>query len=195
MAAAFTEQEKNSIRAALKKSAQECIPTVGMRGATVEQLAKSAGISKGAFYDFYESKERLFFEVMEDWHEVLYTAAMKVLEERTDLSSAERAAEAVLRVCGILEENSLMNFLENDLPYLLRKLPPEVLSKHYHSDEVHIREILRQSNLQLTVSPEVACAAVRLLFLSLTNQRQIGKCFPQVLELAVRSVCSRLISN
>lgn len=195
MAAAFTEQEKNSIRAALKKSAQECIPTVGVRGATVEHLTKSAGISKGAFYDFYESKEHLFFEVMEDWHEVLYSEAMKVLRERTDLSDSDRAAEALLRVCEILEKNMLMDFLENDLPYILRKIPPQVLQRHYHSDDVHIGEILRKSGLHLTQPPEVACEAVRLLFLSLTNRRQIGKYFPQVLELTVRSVCSRLISN
>lgn len=195
MAAPFTEKEKESVKKALKQAASECISTVGMRGATVERLAKSAGISKGAFYGFYETKELLFFEVLEDWHGELYREAMDVLLNRTDLSSSERAAAAIMRVCDILQKHSLIGFVENDLPLLLRKIPTDVLNKHYHGDDVHIRDIIRQSGLKLKQPPEVACAAVRAIFLSLQNRGQVGEFFPQALGLLVRGVCEQLIAS
>ncbi len=195
MAAPFTEKEKERVRKALKQAASDCISTVGMRGATVDRLAKSAGISKGAFYEFYDTKELLFFEVLEDWHGALYRAAMDVLTNRTDLGGSERAAAAIMRICGILQEHSLIGFVENDLPLLLRKIPTEVLNEHYHGDDVHIRDIIRQSGLRLKQPPEVACAAVRAIFLSLQNRSQVGECFPAVLELMVRGVCDRLVGS
>ena len=195
MAAPFTEKEKESVKKALKQAASDCISTVGMRGATVDRLAKSAGISKGAFYEFYDTKELLFFEVLEDWHGALYRAAMDVLTNRTDLGAPERAAAAIMRVCDILQKHSLMTFVENDLPLLLRKIPTEVLDQHYHSDDVHIGDIIRKSGLRLKQPPEVASAAVRAIFLSLQNRSQIGECFPTVLELMVRGICDRLVDS
>lgn len=41
---------------------------VGMRQTTVDQLVEAAGISKGAFYKFYSSKEMLFLDLLEDLH-------------------------------------------------------------------------------------------------------------------------------
>lgn len=195
MAAPFSEQEKKIVRQALKKAASDCVSTGGMRGATVERLAKSAGISKGAFYEFYESKELLFFEVLEDWHSVLYRAAMDVLENRKDLNGPERAAKAILSVCEILQEYSLMDFVENDLPLLLRKIPQHILKNHYHSDEVHITDIIRKSGLILKQPPEVACACVRAIYLSQQSRGQIGEAYPAVLELMVRGLCEQLVSN
>ncbi len=195
MAAPFSEQEKVSVRNSLKQAASACISTVGMRGATVEGLARSAGISKGAFYEFYATKELLFFEVLEDWHGALYHAAMDVLENRKDLNGPERAAAAILRVCGIFQEHSLVGFVENDLPFLLRKIPEDILRDHYHSDEVHITDIIQESGLRLKQPPEVACAAVRAIFLFMQNRSQIGASFPKVIELLVRGVCEQLVCD
>jgi AcrR family transcriptional regulator len=69
MAVGFTENEKIIIREKLQSAAQQCLKTYGVRKTTVEQLTKIAGISKGAFYNFYEAKEILFFEVLEKFQE------------------------------------------------------------------------------------------------------------------------------
>ena len=37
----------------------------GLKKTNVEEIAEAAGISKGAFYIFYESKEALFMDVIE----------------------------------------------------------------------------------------------------------------------------------
>lgn len=195
MATAFTEQEKTLIVKTLQETARECAATIGMRKTTVDQLAESASISKGAFYKFYETKELLFFEVLEGWHAALYSAALEVLMTRGDLSNSERAAAAVLKVCEIIEQNSMMDFFENDLPYLLRKIPFEILAQHYHGDESHLREIIAQSGIPLTQPPELACAAIRALFLTLPHRKQIGEQYQQVLRLLVQGACDRLVSN
>ena len=95
MATAFSEQEKQMIHAKLMEEARKCISTIGMRKTTVDQLAYGADISKGAFYKFYDSKEMLFFEVLESLHTEIYDAAFSVLDSRRDLPEAERAARCV----------------------------------------------------------------------------------------------------
>jgi len=193
MASAFTEQERTAIQSALKEAAQECAATIGMRKTTVDQLAERAGISKGAFYKFYETKEYLFFEVLEDWHSEVYDAAWKMWEFHTDLPDSQRVAEALLEACRVMEQNSMMDFFENDLPYLLRKIPSEDLKKHYHSDEVHICELFKRTGIQLKQSSDITSATIRGLILTLSHRKQIGESYHQVLKLLVQGACEQLV--
>ena len=119
--------------------------TAGMRKTSVEQLTEAVGISKGSFYKFYESKELLFFAVLEDIHTELYEVARKVLAEQDKQPEARRAEMTLLAVCRQLSDTGAMHFIENDAEYLLRRLPPEVKTEHYHDDETHICTLLQES--------------------------------------------------
>ena len=63
---AFTDEQNEQIRKDLIREARRCGITIGMRKTSVEQLTNSVGISKGSFYKFFDSKELLFFAVLED---------------------------------------------------------------------------------------------------------------------------------
>jgi AcrR family transcriptional regulator len=63
---AFTETESWQIRARLTKAGRETFGRRGLRGTTVDQLARAAGISKGAFYRFFDSKEALLLALVDE---------------------------------------------------------------------------------------------------------------------------------
>lgn len=68
MAAPFYPHEQEKIRAALLDAAMRHACTTGMKHTTVDQLTEEVGISKGAFYHFYASKEMLFLSMLENWY-------------------------------------------------------------------------------------------------------------------------------
>ncbi len=78
---AFTDEQNEMIRKDLIREAWRCGVTIGMRKTSVEQLTNSVGISKGSFYKFFDSKELLFFAVLEDIHTECFAAAAEVLTE------------------------------------------------------------------------------------------------------------------
>lgn len=192
VAKAFTEQEADIILQNLKAAARRYAASRGVRKTTVDELAREAGISKGAFYKFYSSKEMLFFEILEDMHTEIYAAAADVLRRNHANSSADRAAGAVLAACKIMAESGMMDFLEQDAAFLLRKIPAEVQEKHYHSDAVHIKELLSSAGLEPNGGMELAAATVRGLFLTVSHRENIGPLYPQVLDMLVRGACQRL---
>ena len=101
---AFTDYETEQLRKALLKETRHCAVTLGMKKTSVEQLTKAVGISKGSFYKFYESKEMLFFAVLEGIHSELYGVADHALSETDGLPPSARAAKAVLAVCRRLSD-------------------------------------------------------------------------------------------
>ena len=169
---AFTEEQNETIRRDLIREARCCGVTVGMRKTSVEQLTEAVGISKGSFYKFFDSKELLFFAVLEDIH--------------------TECLAAILAACRWLSETKAFVFIENDAEFLLHRLPEEVKTAHYHDDETHIRLLLEKYDLVPKRGTSLAAATVRGLILTVSHKEQIGELYPQVLETLVYGACREL---
>ena len=195
MATAFSGTERARIAVALRETAREVALHKGMRNVTVEELASRAGISKGAFYKFYSSKEMLFLEILEETHTQVYGMAGLLLSQSKAAPPAERAAETILNVCRLLDESGMIPFMENDLPLLLQNLSEEELKAHYHGDEVHVLELLHRIAPESDVPDDFEAAAIHALLLVVAHRTQIGDKYQQVLELLVRGTCSQLFGT
>lgn len=196
MGSAFTEAQIEKIREKLKASARQCVTRFGMRKTTIEQLTEEAGISKGAFYRFYDSKELLFFEIVEDIHTEVYGGVSDILISRTDLSDVRRI-ELALQLClQRLDELSVASFWGNEMEYLLSRIPSEVLEKHYHSDEEHIQKLIAESGITIPYPPEYVSAVVRALMLFLSHKKQIGEqYYDNVLKFMIEGTCEHLLKK
>ena len=189
---AFTEEQNETIRRDLIRKARCCGVTVGMRKTSVEQLTEAVGISKGSFYKFFDSKELLFFAVLEDIHTECFAAAQKSLQENAAIDPASRTAAAILAACRWLSETKAFVFIENDAEFLLHRLPEEVKTAHYHDDETHIRLLLEKYDLVPSRGISLAAATVRGLILTVSHKEQMGELYPQVLETLVYGACREL---
>ena len=189
---AFTDYETEQLRKALLKETRHCAVTLGMKKTSVDQLTKAVGIAKGSFYKFYESKEMLFFAVLEGIHTELYRVADQALHRNGGMPTSERAAEAVLAVCRRLSDSGDMAFIVNDAELLLQGLPEDVKNVHYHDDETHIRLLLEKYDLVPNRGISLAAATVRGLILTVSHKEQIGELYPQVLETLVYGACREL---
>ena len=140
-------------------------------------------------YKFFDSKEFLFFVVLEDIRTEGFAAAQHSLQGTAALPPAERGA-AILAACRWLSETRALVFIENDAESLLRRLPQDILSTHCHDDEGYIRALLEASGL--CPRGGTALAAVRGLILTVSHQDQIGQLYPQILSLLVHGACREL---
>lgn len=54
----FTDREKETIRAQMREKGRKLFEKHGLRKTSVDELTNAVGISKGAFYLFFELKGR-----------------------------------------------------------------------------------------------------------------------------------------
>ena len=189
---AFTDEQNEQIRNDLIRAARRCGITIGMRKTSVEQLTEAVGISKGSFYKFFDSKELLFFAVLEDIHTECFAVAQKSLQENAAIDPASRTAAAILVACRWLSETKAFVFIENDAKLLLQRLPEPVKREHYHDGEAHIRELLEKHDLVPKRGVSLAAATVRGLILTVSHREQIGELYPQALQTLVCGACREL---
>lgn len=189
---AFSEEENTKIRRSLLAEARSRALTVGMRKTSVEELTAAVGISKGSFYKYFDSKELLFFEVLEELHSELYAVAKDALMANSSLAASERATEALLAVCRRLSQTGAMRFIESDAELILRRIHEAVKAGHYHDDEAHVCELLREGGFAPKGGAELAAATVRGLILTVSHRDEIGEKYPEVLRILIRGAMNEL---
>lgn len=189
MAKAFSEKEKTHIVKRLKDMAEKCLKEGSIRKVSVDELAKEAGISKGAFYIFYRSKEELFFDVINDYHERMEA----FLTARLSIPGPKGSPELIKILVGAFHETA-SSFLPKllagrDLELLIRKLPPDVIAGHHSGDAAFFERICSLvPSLEKTDYARYS-AAFRGIFLLLLHKNEIGESFfDGVLELLVSGV-------
>lgn len=138
----FSEREKRLIRKKLFEEGSRLFDQFGIQKTTVDDIARAAGISKGSFYSFYNSKEELFFDIFEKIERELKA---KFFGEVFPESKSHRESFRTF-INGLISliENTLFKRLNSsDLEYLMRKLPEEKIVNHMKQDYVIFEEFYR----------------------------------------------------
>ncbi|TSP14263.1 TetR/AcrR family transcriptional regulator [Cupriavidus campinensis] len=92
MAARMSREESKALtREKLIASARNVFARLGMAGASIDRIAEEAGFSKGAFYSNFESKEEIFFELLDEVAKEDSRALAQALESVSDPESAIKA--------------------------------------------------------------------------------------------------------
>lgn len=195
MAVSFTDKERAGIIATLRKAAGRCAASVGMKKTTVDELALEAGISKGAFYKFYPSKEHLFLDMLEQWYQSIYDSVAQVLRDNASAPPRQRASLMLKVAWRSMRDQPLVRFSQEDIPLLLRKLPESLLCEHYQSVDDFISNLIDRSGILLTVPKSEACAVVKILFFSLPMASKVGTYFDEALDGLIDGSCSQMIQE
>ena len=96
----FSDDERSRIRQQLRETGRDLFARYGLRKTTISELTDPAGIATSTFYQFYDSKEELYLELLEAEGEEIAERLLAASFERYD--DPERAIEAFL--LGVMEE-------------------------------------------------------------------------------------------
>ena len=176
MVKAFSEHEKNLIRKRLLEQGYKLFSTFGLKKTNIEDIARATGISKGSFYTFYESKEALFFEVIEEAEKRIRQEILEAI----DLPGPTQRARlfAVLHKAFTLFRNiPILKFITgSEYELIFRRIPPEKLQEHLVNDQAFMQELfgrLRIAGIELRVQPEQIFELLYPLALALIHEDEL----------------------
>jgi AcrR family transcriptional regulator len=195
----FSEREKEIIRASLLEKGRALVAAHGMKRTSVEDLTSAVGISKGAFYLFFNSKEELFFELLEQFEAEFKANLLKDVAQPG--STPRQRFKALLRqALTAWKANPLFaHFGRQEYEYLLRKLPEERMRAHVHKDDLFALEPIaegRQANVLTQRDPKLVANLIKgLFFLSLHADDFGPDVYPDVIDIFVDLVAGYLVEE
>ena len=193
MATAFTSEEKEVIRKKLHKVAKECLQRYGVKKTTVDQMAAMVDISKGSFYNFYSSKEMLFFAVLEEYQ----IGVMDRLTEQLGMEvkiDTNRLVELLYDFYQDFRYSFMYTIFKNhEMELLIRKLPKEAITNHHLIDDRMVKKIVSRIDIRENVSVEIVSALFRTIAMTILHIEEIGeKQFDTTLKLVIQGVVEQI---
>ena len=177
MPKAFTVYEKELIERRLLEQGYKLFSAYGLKKTNIEELAQAAGISKGAFYLFYESKEALFMDVAEMAErrfrvEILAAIDLPGPSPRARLIAVLKKAFNLLKTIPILQF-----FTRSDYDQLFRRMPAEKLQEHLASDRMFLEELVarcQQAGIPIQATTEQVSSLLYALFMTSLHEDDFG---------------------
>ena len=193
MATAFTSEEKEVIRKKLHKVAKECLQRYGVKKTTVDQMAVMVDISKGSFYNFYPSKEMLFFTILEEYQIDVMNRLTEQLGMETKIDT-NRLVQLLYDFYQDFRYSFMYTIFKNhEMELLIRKLPKEAITNHHLIDDRMVKKIVSRINIRENVSVEIVSALFRTIAMTILHIEEIGEeQFDTTLKLVIQGVVEQI---
>ena len=200
MAKAFTEEEKKQIRQLLVEKGTELFTIYGFKKTSIGDLTKQIGIAQGTFYQFFNSKEDLFFEILEiEGNQLRKKVIQKtIIDSKTPQETIYNIYHCTLKA---LEEHPLMKkvLFQNELDYIYSRFTPEQMKAHSDASVNPLLEVFKgwkNSGLIGDIDPTLIIGVVRSMIILSFHKDQVGEdIFPAVMEFLLERIGSVFDEN
>lgn len=195
----FTEREKELIRARLLENGQKAFSTYGLRKTNVEDLTRMTGVSKGAFYIFYDSKEALFMDVVEAAERKFREQVLAEIDRpgpspRERLKHVLQTAFRIWKTFPILQQVTQVEYA-----LLLQKMPPEKIQEHLQSDQAFIEMLIRrcrEAGILIEAGSDQIAGLMNAMFFVSLHEDDFGQgTFPGTIDLLLELISAYCVGE
>lgn len=172
----FTEQEKINITEKLIAECKVSWQKYGYKKTSIDDLCKNVGISKGAFYLFFETKELLFMETIKRVQKQLYSIVENILLENQNRDGMAKALKEIYKEYSkspFMYETTSVDFLS-----FFNKLSDEQQREINNDSYSGAKIMLNKPYLKLKVSEELALSVLTSILFTI-SQKDKMICEPQ----------------
>ncbi len=192
----YSTEEKEYILNRLKKEAAKCLDLYGIRRTTVDELVKRVKIPKGTFYLFYESKERLLFEVISEQHNNIEKQLLDAIYNiKPNEVTIDELTDILFDFYKKAEDMPILRMLNTDeIELITRKLPKDIVQNHLMQDNLMIERLFDVLGRKNDCDIEVFSSAFRnIYFASLHRNEFDDDKFDDSIKLLVKGLVIQLL--
>jgi len=186
----FSDEEKDELRAKLCLECERSWAIHGYKKTSIGELTAKIGISTGAFYLLYSSKEDLFCETLERVQNRLTNGLQQIISSEGGKSGFIKA------MIWHFQEYDKSPFLYDsgtpDFLAFLNKLPKDRIEKLKGDSVSSFNDMIELANLTLKVDMEKAHAITSTLLFTVTLKERLTYDHFEVFEFLLKSVMDEL---
>ncbi|MGN6710379.1 TetR/AcrR family transcriptional regulator [Anaerocolumna jejuensis] len=198
MAKHFSEYEKQTIKLSMLKESKKLFEKYGIKKTSIDKIVESVGIAKGSFYNFYDSKESMAYDLILDIEAKMHDEEMKNLHSFLQKFEYPEALKyTVWKSLNYMNEEPLLRILNN--PQLLHeiwsKMNENERQRGICQDQSRVQdflEIAKKKGYKLTESSSVFNAALLSFFMIYINQSMVGESGHNALEFMMKAAFEKL---
>lgn len=173
----YSDSQRKKIQQKLFECSMKLFKQKGFLKSSVADIANCANIATGTFYNFFSSKEMLFFELMGEAEQTKFQFIKEVFTKAGDPKEELRLFLQKMFSSFINDPVYLLLYEENLFERIVAKISPEELAAHMKHDIQAAKEILnsvQSRGYAKGISPAEFVSHLRSLFMTTLHHEEIG---------------------
>ena len=152
----FAAGERELLKQKLRSFARRRIEAAGVRTMSISDLTRQVGISKGAFYLLYESKDQLVMEVLGEVEDELRSTLSEVAGDRSG-APVDVMTTVVRALFDAVGNHPVLALLADpdEGPHIFRMIPPDEMEERMADDDRWFAELAADLRADGVLAPDV----------------------------------------
>lgn len=196
----FTDAKRERVRETLHETGRELFGRYGLRKTTIEELTEPAEIATGTFYQFYDSKEELYIEILKAYSREFGPRLLRNSFEEHD--DPEDAIEAFLKLLtNEFESNPLIYqvIVEEEFDRIKAQYAEQKREAEHEHDVTYLLPYIEQWYDDGRISgpdPETIARAIESMAYITLHEEDIGEDhYPTVRNTLIAAVADGLTNE
>lgn len=165
----FSQQERDAIRKRLYVEGEKLFSAHGVRKVTINDLTTATGISHGAFYTFFTSKEHLFMEINLRKQQKIFHELEVLIDEKQALNARELIKQVIYFLLDRFFTDPIIASINGEMwEYLVRRLPPQIIENNNTMDALVV-EKLKDMGVEFKMHSALVVKVVQATFIGIAT--------------------------
>ena len=160
----FSESEKEQIKARLFTEGERLFVTYGLKKVTIDEIVSAVNIAKATFYTFYDSKEYLYLDIVQNIQLRIFTELDTLLDTNTVFTNKQRVQQVFTSMYDLMLKYPVISQINSGTVDLIsRKVSKERLAAFWHQN-LDAVFVLSRHGIQFKCTPQIASCAFQALY-------------------------------
>lgn len=186
----FSEEEKITITHKLLAECKKNWQIYGYKKTSIDVLCQNAGISKGAFYIFFDSKESLFYQVITQTQAQLYELVEQHLSENPSKHGIAKALKEVF--AEYCNSSFMYDTKSTDFQAFLNKLSKEQRNQLNDLGHAKTEFMLRKPFLKLKIEEKLAMSILTAMLTVVSQKDNIPSNITEVFSFMIDNLIEKI---
>lgn len=197
MSRSFKDYEKQIINNSLLEQGKILFSKFGFQKTSIQEITKNVGVAQGTFYNFFNSKEELYFMVLE-----MEKEKIKEQFSNVDIFKENQPKKAMKKILTQMLDAIEQNLLIREIYFgrnMENTISPELFEKQFHNNFTlffPLIEKFKNAGFIIEESPDAIAGVFRSLFLLTLHKKEIGVAvYTETIELFIDLIVDGLIKK
>lgn len=160
----FSDVEKERIKAKLFGEGERLFTAHGLKKVTIDDIVSAVNIAKATFYTFYDSKESLYLDIVQNVQLKIFMELDSLLYTNTDMNNKLRVKQVFSAMYALMSKYPILAQIDNTTVELIsRKVGSERFAA-FSKQNLDAAFVLVKHGITFTCSPEVASCTFQAIY-------------------------------
>lgn len=160
----FSETERQQIQQKLLTEGERLFVAHGLKKVTIDELVNAVPIAKASFYKFYEGKEYLYLDIVQNIQAMIFEKLEELLSSNVGLSNKERVKQVFAAMFDLMRQYPILSLMGTSTAEIISRKVSEERMAEFYKQNMDAVSVMKQHGVSFIFDVSIVSSVFQALY-------------------------------